>query len=241
MEHRWLNLTFLHWSYPVDSVQALLPPGLQVESFDGRAWVGLVPFEMEVTLPRRGNVPWLSRFPETNVRTYMRAADGSTGVWFLSLDAARLAAVVTARTTYRLPYFWSAMSVRTSPSHIDYETSRRWPGPRGAKSSVGIDIGAALGVDELDGFDHWLTARFRLYSARRRGVRTARAFHEPWPLHRATVTRLDDELVAATGLPQPTADPVAHWSPGVDVRVGLPERLSGRAGPRDLSRSTSRR
>ena len=109
MQHRWTNLTFLHWSYDVDAVQALLPRGLVVEPFDGRAWVGLVPFEMTVTLPERGPVPWVSRFPETNVRTYVRATDGTTGIWFLSLDASRLGAVVVARTTYRLPYFWSDM------------------------------------------------------------------------------------------------------------------------------------
>ena len=226
MDHRWCNLTFLHWRYPNEVVQRLLPPGLVVESFDGWAWVGLVPFEMAVTLPGRGDVPWLSRFPETNVRTYVRAADGSTGVWFLSLDAARLPAVLTARTSYRLPYYWSRMSVRSRPLHVDYTTRRRWPGPRGASSRVGIDIGAPYGPDELTGFDHWLTARFRLYSARRIGVRTARAEHGPWPLHRATVTQLDDELVSASGLPAPTGDPYAHWSPGVDVRVGLPELLA---------------
>src|SRR6478672_7239392 len=75
-----------------------------VETFDGSAWVGLVPFEMQVRPPRVAPVPWLSNFPETNVRTYVRAPDGTTGVWFLSLDAARASAVVTARTTYRLPY-----------------------------------------------------------------------------------------------------------------------------------------
>jgi uncharacterized protein YqjF (DUF2071 family) len=230
MDHRWLDLTFLHWRYPVEVVQAVLPPGLVVESFDGDAWVGLVPFEMQVTLPGRGPLPWISRFPETNVRTYVRAGDGTTGVWFLSLDATRLPAVVTARTTYRLPYFWSDMSVTfsvapTGRTHVDYTTVRRWPGPRGARSDIGIDVGDAYRADELSDLDHWMTARFRLYSARRTGISTARAEHAPWPLHRAVVTRLDDELITAAGLPAPTGAPVVHWSPGVDVRVSLPERL----------------
>lgn len=225
MSNRWLNLTFLHWRYPAEVVQRLLPPGLEVESFDGSAWVGLVPFEMEVTMVGRGTVPWLSRFPETNVRTYVRAADGSTGVWFLSLDAARLPAVLTARSVYRLPYFWSDMSVRKDPLHLRYSTRRRWPGPRGAGSTVGVDIGAPYGPDELSDLDHWMTARFRLFSYTSRGVRTARAAHAPWQLYRATVDELDDELFVAAGLPSPVGDPIVHWSPGVAVSIGRPERL----------------
>lgn len=106
MSHRWDNLTFLHWPVAPQLVQALLPPGLEVETFEGSAWVGLVPFEMLVSLPSGGAAPWLCNFAETNVRTYVRGPDGSTGVWFLSLEASRLAAVVTARATYRLPYYW---------------------------------------------------------------------------------------------------------------------------------------
>ena len=81
--------------------------GLTVETMDGSAWVGLVPFFLRVGLPGVPSVPWLSRFAETNVRTYVRSRDGARGIWFFSLDAARLGAVVTARATYRIPYFWS--------------------------------------------------------------------------------------------------------------------------------------
>jgi hypothetical protein len=229
MEHRWGNLAFLHWRYRPDVVQDLLPDGLTVETFDGSAWVGLVPFEMTVTAPRRGPVPWLSRFAETNVRTYATAADGTTGVWFLSLDAARLAAVVTARTTYALPYFWSAMSVESDPLRVHYQTSRRWPGPSRPHSDVTVDIGDRYRPDQLDDLDHWLTARYRLFTHRPTGLRGARAQHAPWVLHRAGVAHLDDELITATGLPRPVGPPLVHWSPGVDVDVGTPYRVVQRA------------
>lgn len=229
MEHRWLRLTFVHWSYDPAVVQALLPAGLTVETFDGAAWVGLVPFEMEVTIPGRTPIPWIGRFPETNVRTYVRAADGTTGVWFLSLDAARLAAVVTARLTYRLPYFWSDMDVTATDGGMSYRSTRRWPGPVGATSRVEVGIGEPLAADELSSFDHWLSARFRLFSVAGRGgrrVRTAKAAHDPWPLHRAELRDdVDPGLVIAAGLPRPTGDPLVMWSPGVPVRIGLPERI----------------
>jgi uncharacterized protein len=227
MIQRWDQLTFVHWSYPAETVQALLPEGLEVESFDGRAWIGLVPFVMEVRLARGPALPWLSRFCETNVRTYVKAPDGTVGVWFLSLDAARLPAVIVARTTYHLPYFWSSMRVEREGDVMAYRSRRWWPGPRGASSDTVVRIGERLAADELDQRDHYLTARWRLYSHRRRaGLRSALAYHQPWPLHRAELLRCDDELVRAAGLPDPVGPPLVHWSPGVEVRIGTPSKVA---------------
>ena len=126
MVHWWEQLTFVHWRFDPAEIQRLLPPGLTVETFEGEAWVGLVPFSLRVGLPHVRSVPWFSQFPETNVRTYARSADGTSGVWFFSLDAARLGAVLVARATYRLPYFWSKMSIEHSGSTISYRSRRRW-------------------------------------------------------------------------------------------------------------------
>jgi uncharacterized protein YqjF (DUF2071 family) len=186
--------------------------------------VGLVPFEMRVTLPHTPWVPWLSSFPETNVRTYVRGPDGTTGVWFLSLDAARLSAVATARATYRLPYFWSAMTVTRAGQIVTYATRRRLPGPRGASSTVAVRIGAPYAPGDAGPFEHWLTARWRLFSAPGRRVLGAWAEHEVWPLHAAELLHCDDELVRAGGL-EPYGDPLVHWSPGVHVRVSLPKAI----------------
>ena len=246
MVHRWDRLTFLHWRYDPAVVQALLPPDLRVETFDGSAWVGLVPFLMEIRPGAGPALPWISHFCETNVRTYVRGADGSVGVWFLSLDAARLAAVVTARVGYRLPYFWSAM--RLTESHrggehvVTYRSHRRWPGPRGATTKVSIRVGDAYSADELTELDHYLTARWRLFSpagigpvvtptserpgpVAPVGIRSGIADHGLWPLHRAEVVELHDELMEAGGLPAPVGPPIVHWSPGVEVDIGWPHRL----------------
>jgi uncharacterized protein len=227
MVHRWDQLTFLHWSYDPAAVQAVLPEGLTVETFDGRAWVGLVPFAMQVTLPDRGPVPWLSRFPETNVRTYVVAADGTAGIWFLSLDAARLAAVVTARSGYRLPYFWSSMQLSEVDSVTTYRSRRRWPrrSRDDATCDVVVEAGQPFAAHELSDLDHWLTARWRLFIDEPRGMRRILARHDPWPLHHCEVRHLDQTLVQAAGLPAPQGPPLAHWSPGVEVRIGPRERL----------------
>jgi uncharacterized protein YqjF (DUF2071 family) len=226
MVHRWELLSFLHWSYEPAVVQALLPPGLTVDTHAGRAWVGLVPFRMSVAPPGVGVAPWLGRFCETNVRTYVRDRHGRDGVWFFSLEAARLAAVVAARGTYRLPYFWAAMSMRSTPRGWTYTTRRRWPGPRGVGGTVVVRAGDPVPSQEVTELEHFLTARWRLFSHAGNGtLRYADAEHAPWPLHRAEAEVCDDTLVVAAGLPGPEGQPLVHWSPGVQVRIGRPTRV----------------
>lgn len=223
----WDQLTMLHWRYPVEEVQRLVPDRLTVESFDGSAWVGLVPFRMRIDLPGLPTMPSILHFPETNVRTYVTDRKGRPGVWFFSLEASSPLAVITARTTYRVPYFWADMSIEQPDEpgeRFVYRSTRRWPGPKGASSLVDISVGPAMERAEIGDLDRFLTARWALYGTL--GPLTVRAemFHEPWPLHHATVNHWDDELVAACGLSQPTGEPVLHYSPGVNVRCGWPTR-----------------
>jgi uncharacterized protein YqjF (DUF2071 family) len=229
MRQRWERLTFLHWPYDPAVVQRLLPPGLQADVLGGAAWVGLVPFFMHVLTPGGPRVPWVSSFCETNVRTYVRDREGRTGLWFFSLDAARLGAVGVARATYRLPYFWSSMRLASGREEavgcdeISYTCRRRWPGPRGTASRVRVRVGDLYGAAELVKRDHFLTARWILFSIHGSRHRFARAQHRPWPLYRAEALAVDDRLVPATGLPPPQGEPLVHYSPGVDVRIGRPE------------------
>jgi hypothetical protein len=221
MLQHWRWLTFLHWRYPAELVQARLPERLRVETFDGTAWVGLIPFLMDdVRAPRVPALPWLSRFPETNVRTYVRGPDGRTGIWFFSLDATRLPAVLTGRITYGLPYFWSSMSVRRAGGQVIYRARRRWPGAAGGRCDARVEFGAARPEAELTALDHFLTARYRLYSTLAGKLVAADAEHPPWSLRRVTVRQLRQDLVRATGLPAPDHDPVLHASDGVAVRIG---------------------
>ena len=110
MYQTWSWLGFLHWSYRPEVLQRLLPAGLRPHTFDGLAWVGVTPFFLEdLRTPVAPALPWFTSFPETNVRTYVVGPDGREGLWFFSLDAARLEPVLVAQSTYRLPYKWSAM------------------------------------------------------------------------------------------------------------------------------------
>jgi len=220
MHMRWLNLAFLHWPFEPAQVQAVLPDDLTVDTFDGKAWVSLVPFQMEVQLPGGIPIPREGQFPETNVRTYVRGPDGTPGVWFCSLEAGRLSATAAARATYGLPYFWAEMTAQENGGAWRYRSKRKWPGPKGAHCNV--DVRAGEFMEEHSDFDRYLTARWGLFSTFLGRTLYAPTTHEEWPLHAATIEHLDDGLMAAAGFPLPDVDPIVHWTPGVSVRIGRP-------------------
>ncbi len=235
MRMRWEDLTMLHWRYEPDEVQSLLPEGLTVETFDGSAWVGLVPFQMKVDIPFAPAMKRILHFPETNVRTYVTGKSGEPGVYFWSLEASSLPAVVAARTSYQVPYFWADMTIeRTdfmgSPidrtplegDKITYASARKWPDPTPATSVVSVTVGEAFGSGQQGPLDRFLTARWALYGDLWKWRSFAKMYHDPWPLHYATVDSYDDQLVTAAGLSEPLTDPLVHYSPGVSVRCGWP-------------------
>jgi len=230
MRMKWEQLTMLHWRYPAAEVQALLPDGLTVETFDGSAWVGLIPFHMKVDVPFFPEFARVLHFPETNVRTYVSGKSGKPGVYFFSLEASALVSVLTARTAYQVPYCWADMtieqtgSVEQADQRLRYESTRYWPKPRGAHSLVEVEVGAAYEPGEASELDLYLTARWALYADLGPWITYAKMFHEPWPLHHVTVLHWADDLVAASGLSQPVGEPLAHYSPGVNVRCGWPSR-----------------
>ncbi len=217
MRQAWRELTFLHWPYAAEAVRPLVPKSLDLDLWEGAAWVGLVPFAIAgLTHPRVPAAPWLSHFLETNVRTYVVDGQGRRGVWFFSLDAARLAAVVGARAAYALPYFWARMSLDRLGTEVRYRSRRIGRGRPGCDVAVQVGSGIAAPSD----LELFLTARFRLFAERRGRLRHAEIEHPPWPLQRAGVVRLRQNLLEAAGLPGPRGAPLAHFSESVEVMVG---------------------
>lgn len=222
MVMRWEDVAFLHWAYDPDVVQDLLPPGLTVDARDGHAWVGLVAFRMaDVRLPGAPAVPGLSTFPEVNVRTYVRDPHGRDGLWFFTLEASR-AAMMVARPLIGIGYTWAAMAVSRRGSEVRYASRRRLPRNAAARTHFGVAHAQAIPPGDQTDLDHYLTGRWRAYSRRHGRMFCTPVEHEPWPLHAAAVTRLDDGLVAACGLPQPCAEPLVHYAPAVSVSLGMP-------------------
>jgi hypothetical protein len=219
MLQTWHDLLFAHWPVPAEALAPLLPAGLPPETFDGRAWIGVVPFRMSGVRPRGlPALPRVSAFPELNVRTYV-TRDGRPGVWFFSLDAAEPIAVAAARRLFHLPYFSAAMRCECAGDWIDY-SSRRVPGRhapatfRARYRPTGPAFTAARG-----GLEHWLTERYCLYTADPKGrIHRGEIHHAPWPLRPAeaeiAANTMADALAAATlpsprgGTPRTTAVPL---------------------------------
>lgn len=164
MVQRWDSLTFIHRPCDPEVVQKVLPRGLEVDTFDGAAWIGLVPFRLTVRGPRLPALPWVSRFAEVNIRTYVRGPDGRRGIWFLSLDAARLGAVVIARRWYRIPYVWGVTRLTETPRTVRYQSTRRWPRPAGAELRLTVAPSEPIAPPDVTELERFLTCRWRLYS-----------------------------------------------------------------------------
>lgn len=223
MRQQWKDLAYLHWRYDPIVVQSLLPKGLSVDTFDGSAWVGLIPFSMrDVGLARGPSVPYLGSFAEVNVRTYVHV-DNKPGVYFFSLDVDRLLPALVARMSYRIPYCWGFTSHNREGSVLRTDVNRKWP-HKVAHSGIEVEIEGPVEADDLDVF---LTARWGLYSKSLRGLRYAPVDHEPWPLQSAKAISYDSVLVEAAGFPKPEGEPHTRFSDGVHVRIGTPQKVRG--------------
>lgn len=213
----WRDLLFVHWYVPVEAVRALVPPMLELDLWDGRALVGVVPFAMRDVRPA-----WLPKFMaldflETNVRTYV-TYNGRPGVYFFSLEASSLLAVKAARWVWGLPYFHAAMRLDHDGDSIEFETRRR-DGKQSPVHHVRYKPGRMLGASAEGTFEFFLLERYLLFSVREGIVYEGQVHHVPYPAQEVEIESLSDELVAAAGL-EPEATPCAmHYSAGVDVEV----------------------
>jgi hypothetical protein len=213
----WRDLLFVHWAVPVDALRALVPEQLELDLWDGRAYVGVVPFVMREVRPA-----FLPRFMaldflETNVRTYVRHRD-RPGVYFFSLEASSLLAVKAARWGWGLPYFHATMSIAHDGETIEYDTRRR--GKAAPRHHVRYRPGRMLGASAPGTFEYFLLERYLLFSIKKQRVFEGQVHHVPYPAQEVELAALEDDLVAAAGLPRPDRPHDAvHYAAGVDVEV----------------------
>ena len=217
MGQTWHHLLFAHWPVPVSALSTVVPPSLPLDTWEGSAWIAVTPFEVQANRLRlTPPVPYLSRFPEVNVRTYVTVG-GKPGIYFLSLDAARAPAVIGARRTYRLPYFKARMSMSTSDGGVHYRSTRT--SADGPPAELSADYGpegevfhAAEGT-----LERWLTERYCLYTLDQ-GQRVLRGeiHHPPWPLQ-AAAGRFEVNTMLAPYDLEPPGEPLLHFARRQDV------------------------
>lgn len=218
MSMQWHDLLFMHWSVPADALRRLIPPPLELDTFDGQAWLGVVPFRMSGVGPRfLTRLPWVSCFAELNVRTYV-VHNGRPGVWFFSLDAANPLAVLAARRTFHLPYFNATMCAEHDGDAVVYRSTRTHRATAPAEFSCRYrPTGPAVQPAE-GSIDRWLTWRYSLYSADRRGrVFRGDILHDPWPLQPAEALVEHNSMTLQIGLALPDVPPLLHFVRHLDV------------------------
>jgi uncharacterized protein len=222
MGQTWEDLLFAHWRAPADPVRALLPSGLELDLYEGEAWIGVTPFRL-TGLRARGlpPLPFVSSFLELNTRTYVTAG-GKAGIWFFGLDASSELAVLAARYGYKLPYYRADIRAERRDGWISYEARRR--DPRGASASFRARYrpsGAAV-EPALHSLAHFLTERYCLYAVAAQGrLLRGEIHHLPWKLQPAEA-EIDANTMAPRGVELGGEDPLLHFSARQDVVIWPP-------------------
>ena len=219
MHQNWGKLLFMHWRIDERLLRPLIPAQLEIDTFDGSAWIGVVPFTMwgirAAFLPP---IPGSSAFHELNVRTYVHHG-GVPSVWFLSLDAANRLAVWGASKFYHLPYFNAEMSLDQTGKTIRYSSLRRDRRAPPAELQASWSIGASLPETSAGTLEFFLTERYCLDAEHNGRLYRSRIHHQPWPLQNAELNSLSSTLIESHGLPTPADDPILHYAEKISVDI----------------------
>jgi uncharacterized protein YqjF (DUF2071 family) len=220
----WEDLLFAHWPVSLHELRPRVPPALPIDTFDGSAWLGIVPFTMRSIRPRlMPAIPKLSSFLEVNVRTYV-TVDGKPGVYFLSLDANNPRAVSAARSAGHLAYFNAEMYAQRDGATVHYASHRTHHGARSADLIVSYRPSGPGDEPPAGSLTEWLTARYCLYAADRRGrITRIEVDHRPWRLHPATAEIAVNTMACAHRIALPDRAPLLHYARRMDVRTWWPE------------------
>ncbi|MGH7558464.1 MAG: YqjF family protein [Gemmatimonadota bacterium] len=222
MAQRWHDLLFAHWEIPPRALGRTIPAPLELDLFEGSAWIGIIPFTMSgVRLRGTPSLPGLSAFPELNVRTYVRYGD-LAGVYFFSLDAGNAWAVAAARRWYRLPYFRARMEVHRQGQEIVYRSHRTHRGAAPAALKVRYRPTGKASLPAPTSLDRWLVERYRLLTVSEGRVLAAEIHHPPWRLCPAGVEFRVNTMTEGLNIELPASEPRLAFAGHQDVIVWAP-------------------
>lgn len=230
MTQRWRDLLFAHWPVPAEELAPLVPSGLQIDTFDQTGWVGVVPFWMDrIRLRGLPRLPGASRFPELNLRTYVRERNTNrAGVYFFCLEASNPLAVALARSVFHLPYHWARMSIRPrGEREFTYQSERILSAKpvRFRAHYRGLGQRPQIGPSAPGSIEHFLTERYCLFTTDQYGeLVQAEIRHEPWPLEAAEAEIEMNDLPAAYGIQLPETAPLLHYSRELVAYIWAPEK-----------------
>ena len=218
MAQSWQKLLFAHYRVDSDIIRPMIPAELEIDTYEGEAWISVVPFLMNyVHLRGLPSFPTTGKFPELNVRTYVTHGD-KAGVWFFSLDAASILAVTVARLTFNLPYYYAKMSIETAQNTVHYKSQRQHPSASPANFDAQYTPTAPIQAYDPASLDRWLTDRYVLYSANRQGkLFIGHITHLPWQLQPARAVFEHNNMAEALSIPLLDTVPLLHYVEHIDV------------------------
>jgi uncharacterized protein YqjF (DUF2071 family) len=219
MHQTWGKLLFMHWRIEEKQLRPLIPERLKIDTFDGTAWIGEIPFTMwdiRALPPFVPAIPGLSSAHELNVRTYVHY-EGVPGVWFFSLDCNSVPAVMAARAFYHLPYYNAEIDLSHEMDTIAY-ASRRTDDPP-AQFAASWNIGETIPFSHPDSLEFFLTERYCLYAESGGDLYRARIYHQPWPLHKATLNSHKSSMIEALGVKAFSDEPVLNFAEELEVEI----------------------
>ena len=228
MTQTWHDLLFAHWPVDVASLRRLVPAPFELDLYAGQAWLGIVPFHMSNVAPRGvPALPWVSAFPELNVRTYVRTG-GRGGVYFFSLDAANPLAVAVARRLAHLPYYTAEMKVQGAEGWVRYESRRKRPRRAAAELTATYRPAGPAAPPQFGTLEHFLTERYCLFTVGSRSIPySLEIHHPPWPLQPAEAQIAVNSMADAAGLRLPAMPPLLHFVKRQDMVAWNLRRLKG--------------
>ncbi|HKY61763.1 MAG TPA: DUF2071 domain-containing protein [Gemmatimonadota bacterium] len=225
MAQCWHDLLFAHWEVPPESLRRAVPRPLELDLYQGSAWIGVIPFTMSgVHLRGIPALPWLSAFPELNVRTYVRHRD-LAGVYFFSLDADNRCAVAAARRWYRLPYYRARMEVCWTGEEVEYRSRRAHRGAAPAVLEVHYRATGRASLPAAGSLDHWFVERYRFLTVSRRKVLAGEIHHPAWWLRPATGEFRVNTMTENLGIELPAGEPLLAFAERQEVLVWPPTTL----------------
>jgi uncharacterized protein YqjF (DUF2071 family) len=226
MEQNWHDLLFAHWPVSFELLRAQIPAQLDIDTFDGQAWLAVVPFRMSgVRLAGTPALPWLSAFPELNVRTYVTRG-GKAGVWFFSLDAGNPIAVAIARRWFHLPYYRARMRCSERQGWIEYASGRVQSGAAAAELQGRFRPVGPPFFAHPSTLEHFLSERYCLYALDGRGrLIRGEIHHPPWPLQRAQAELERNTMSESLGIAL-NSQPLLHFARKQEVLVWPPRKIA---------------
>jgi len=227
MKQTWKNLLFIHWPVSEKVLRPYIPAPLEVDTFQGHAWLGLVAFEMsQIQLKGLPVIPYTVPFPELNVRTYVRGFE-KKGVFFLTLDASNALIVKSARAWYRLPYFRAKMSMQVEDQQVRFHSVRLKSSREAAVFHTLYRPVSPVFTPREGTLEHWLTERYTYFykSCRSQNAMMGEIYHEPWQLQTAEVNIKQNSMCYPYQVDVPFSPPLSHYSSGTVASFGRCVRI----------------